>query len=75
MAKRPIPLKKWIKFLKNHGCRYDRTTNHEVWKCPKCTRSIIFRGHKKEIPAEHLKTNLSTMGFDLDYLYNWIDKN
>lgn len=28
----------------------------------------------KEIPAMHLKTNLETMGYDLEYLYNWIDK-
>lgn len=71
---RPVKVKDWIKFLKAHGCRYDRTTNHEVWKCPNCRRSIIFRGHHKSIPPMHLKTNLDTMGYDLQYLYNWLEK-
>ncbi len=72
---RPIKLKDWIRFLEAHDCKYARTTKHENWKCKGCRRTITFRGQYKEIPALHLKTNLDSMGFDLNYLYNWIDKN
>ena len=73
---RPVKTKDWIRFLKEHGGSQKRHngTSHEHWKCPNCFRTVTFRPKDKEIPAMHLKTNLETMGYDLEYLYNWIDK-
>lgn len=72
---RPINTKDFIDFLVAHKCKFVRTqASHELWKCPKCFRTITFRRKDKMIPALHLKTNLSTMGFDLKYLYDWLEK-
>ena len=74
---RPVKLKNWIKFLQAHNClkKRHKGTSHEHWKCPNCLRTITFRSQYKEIPAMHLKTNLTTMGYDLDYLYKWLENN
>jgi predicted RNA binding protein YcfA (HicA-like mRNA interferase family) len=73
---RPVKTKEWIKFLESNGCYYVRTAaSHDIYQCPQCKRKIVFRGQKKEIPPEHLKTNLKTMTKTLEELYKWIDKN
>jgi ribosomal protein L37AE/L43A len=74
---RPIKIKDWVKFLEAHNCKKKRhnKTSHEHWKCPNCFRTITFRSQYKEIPAMHLKTNLTTMGYDLQYLYKWLENN
>jgi len=73
---RPIKTKDWVAFLLAHGCEYQRTkASHYHYKCPNCFRPITHREKDKEIPALHLKTNLNTMGFSLEYLYNWIEEN
>ncbi len=71
---RPIKTAVWITFLKAHGCKYLRTTaSHDHYKCPGCFRTITFRQKDKEIPAAHLRSNLRSMGYDLKYLYDWVD--
>ncbi|PAM96632.1 hypothetical protein B4N84_01330 [Flavobacterium sp. IR1] len=73
---RPVKTKHWVAFLKAHGCSYSRTkASHDHYKCPNCFRTVTHREKDKEIPALHLHTNLSTMGFTMDYMYNWIDEN
>jgi len=74
---RPVKLKDWIKFLVAHNCSKKRHkgTSHQHWKCPNCRRTITFRSQYKEIPAMHLKTNLTTMQYNLDYLYKWLENN
>ena len=72
---RPVKTKDWITYLRAHGCKPAKGTKHTKWKCPNCIQSITFRGNKKEIPADHIKSNLGTMGYDMDYLLNWIAKN
>lgn len=69
MGYKPIPTTKWKKWLKKRGLVYKRTeASHEVWDYPddSLPRPIIFRGAKKEIPAFHIHTNLSTLGVDYD---------
>lgn len=74
---RPVKTKDWRRFLLAHGCEKKRhkSTSHEHWKCPNCFRTITFRSQYKEIPALHIKTNLSSLGKTLSELYNWIEKN
>jgi len=73
---RPVKKKDWVKFLLAHGFEKKRHngTSHEHWKKSNC-RTITFRNQHKEIPALHLKTNLTSMGYDLNYLYTWIENN
>jgi len=74
MVLRVVKTSEFRKFLESKGCRYDRTkASHEIWKCPKCFRSITFRGAEKTIPELHLRTNLATMGLKLKALYDWLD--
>jgi len=74
---RPVKVKDWIKFLKAHGCVELRKSkgSHVLWKCKNSYRTIVFRKSYKEIPPLHLKTNLQSMGYDLNYLYEWLSKN
>ena len=73
---RPVKTKDWVAFLIAHGCKYQRTTaSHDHYKCPNCLRTITHREKDKDVPALHAKTNLQTMGFTLQELYNWIDAN
>lgn len=73
---RPVKTKCWVKFLLAHNCIYLRTrASHVHYKCPGCFRTITHREHDKEIPALHLKTNLTSMGKTLKYLYKWIEDN
>ena len=73
---RPVKTKCWVKFLEAHKCKYLRTkASHDLYKCPNCFRTITHREKDKEIPALHLQSNLKTMGYDLQYLYNWIKEN
>lgn len=73
---RPIKTSDFIKFLTAHKCKYVRTkASHDLWQCPRWCRKITFRSKDKEVPSVHLKTNLTTMGLDLRYLYYWLEKN
>lgn len=73
---RPIKTKCWIAFLIANGCEYIRTkASHDHYKCPCSLRTITHREKDKEVPALHLKTNLTTMGKTLQELYEWVDKN
>lgn len=73
---RPIKTSDFRKFLKAHNCRFrGQESSHELWKCPRCHRTVTFRYVDKTIPALHIKTNLRTMGIKLKYLHDWIQKN
>ncbi|VAW16642.1 hypothetical protein MNBD_BACTEROID03-2724 [hydrothermal vent metagenome] len=68
-----IGLNFWLPIIVQKKCH--KGTSHEHWKCPNCHRTITFRSQYKEIPAMHLKTNLITMDYNLDYLYKWLENN
>ena len=73
---KPISIKCWEKFLTSQNCHFVRIRgSHHNWKCPNCSRTIIFRGSKKEIPRFHINTNLKTMGISIKDFNEWIDKN
>jgi predicted RNA binding protein YcfA (HicA-like mRNA interferase family) len=62
---KPIPTRKWKKFLKKLGLEYKRTKgSHEIWDYPddSLLRPVTFRSTEKDIPVIHIKTNLFTPG-------------
>jgi hypothetical protein len=71
MGYKPIPTKKFEKWLKKRGliCKR-RTASHDVWNYPdgqeQLWRPVIFRGAQKEIPGFHIHTNLITLNVDYD---------
>ncbi|MEO8149778.1 MAG: hypothetical protein ABI723_19215 [Bacteroidia bacterium] len=74
-----IKTSKFIRWLKSKGLEYQRTKgSHESWNNPKgnnpYSRPIIFRTKDKEIPLPHIKTNLDTMGIDVDDFLKEIEK-
>lgn len=73
---RPVKTKCFVAFLLAHNCVFKRSkASHFHYKCPNCYRTITIRETDKEIPAFHIKTNVSTMGKTLQDVYDWIDKN
>lgn len=73
---RPIPIKCWEAFLIYSQCEFKSNNgSHHKWKCPGCLRSVIFHGHKKEVPRFHINTCLATMGVSKNEFNNWSDKN
>lgn len=73
---RPVPTKCWRNFLKHNGCEYKSTeASHEKWRCKQCLRSIIFWGSEKEIPFNHIKTNLATMNVPKADFWAWVKIN
>jgi len=67
MSFKPVPTKKFKKFLKEKGLVCIRTSgDHEYWDRPddSLPRPITIIGCDKEIPAFHIKTNLKNLGID-----------
>jgi hypothetical protein len=62
MPHKPVPTDIFRKFLKHIKCKYVDSNKHEKWDRDDLLRPIIFRPSEKEIPADHIKTNLSTLG-------------
>lgn len=73
---RPVKTKHWVKYLEHRGCKYRRTrASHYHYKCPNCIRTITHRENEKEIPPDHLRSNLQTLNSTLQELYQWIEEN
>ncbi len=73
---RPVKIKCWERFLISQGCSFKSTeASHHKWRCPKCIRSIIFRGAEKEIPFAHIATNLASMGVSKEEFLVWVKDN
>ncbi len=69
MGIKQIPTKLFIKYLQKIGLVYIRTKgDHDIWNYPdkhprgKLIRPITFKGKDKEIPVDHINTNLKTLG-------------
>lgn len=75
----PVPTKCWEAYLTYLGCEFVKNDGtHHKWKCPQCLnclRSIIFWGHKKEVPRFHILSNLKTMGKTNKEFNTWIKEN
>ena len=77
MVYKPVPTKKFKKFLKNKGLRLQRTKgDHEIWDYPgksSLLRPVTFIGCDKTIPPLHIKTNLDTLGITYKEFNNQIN--
>ncbi len=69
MGIRQIPTKPFIRYLKSLGLIYICTKgDHDIWNYPdhhprgKLIRLVTFRGKDKDIPVDHISTNLKTLG-------------
>ncbi len=69
MGIKQIPVRQFVKYLKSLGLVYIRTKgDHDIWNYPdghprgKLMRPVIFRGNEKDIPVDHIATNLKTLG-------------
>ena len=71
MGYKPIPTKKFIKWLKKRGIVYIRTeSSHDLYDYPEDSgkqlpRKVTIRTKDKDIPPCHIYTNLITI--DIDY--------
>ena len=72
---RPLKTSCWESLLKSLGYAYSRTEgSHDLWT-KKASRTIPVWGKKKEIPAFHLNAICKTIGWKMDDIYKWAEKN
>jgi len=72
----PVPTSCWEAYLESLNCEFKKNDgSHHKWKCPNCFRSIIFWGHKKEIPRFQILTNLKTLGLTNKQFNTWAKEN
>jgi predicted RNA binding protein YcfA (HicA-like mRNA interferase family) len=72
---RPLKTKCVESFLLAHGYSHKRTSaSHDQWTKPQ-SRTIPLWGDEKEIPANHLRQIMRTIGNPVEYLYQWAEKN
>ena len=78
MTFKPIPTKKFKKFLRKKGLKRLRYHgDHEIWDYPKDSnllRPITFIGCDKDIPALHIETNLKTLDMTYKEFIKDLDK-
>lgn len=74
---RPFKTKCWENYLLSLGCKFhsEAKGSHVKWKCPNCWRSIIFRGNKKTIPADHVRSNMKTLNRPYKEFVEWAKVN
>lgn len=66
MNPKNIPLKDFIRFLENKGCKCIRHhKGHIVYSHPNATRPIILQDHIDPVPLMVIKTNIRTLGLTL----------
>ena len=70
MGNKPVPTKKFQKWLKKKGLVHKRTeSSHDIWDYPDGSekfllRPVTIRSKDKDIPPCHIHTNLFTLGVD-----------
>jgi len=78
MTYKPIPTKKFKKFLKKLGLRHLRDNgDHEIWDYPdgsSLLRPVTIIGCEKEIPAFHIDTNLKTLNMTYEEFLSYMNK-
>lgn len=73
---RPTKTSCFIKYLASLDCIEMRTRgSHTQFKCPEAIRTVTVRKNDKEVPALHIKTNLSNIGLAIGDYYKWASEN
>ena len=63
----------FIRFLKLLGLKeYGQKGSHVKWKKEGQLRSCVIRPSKKEIPLRHIKTNLGSIGIEIEVFEKWL---
>ena len=71
---RPIKRSLFEKYLLSKGCFLNRISGgHAVYDGAGLNRPIIIQTHFKEIPINHIKSNLNTLGETLEQFYKDIE--
>jgi predicted RNA binding protein YcfA (HicA-like mRNA interferase family) len=72
---RPIKRNLFAKYLLSKGCFLKRTVGgHEVYDRKGLNRPIIIQTHFKEVPINHIKSNLNTLGETLEQFHKDIER-
>lgn len=72
---KPLNTSCWENLLRFIGYSYNRTKgSHDQWTKPG-HRTIPVWGDEKQIPAFHLSRAAKTIGWTLDNIYAWAEKN
>ncbi len=75
MGVKPIPLKKFRKFLKHIGLiKIRENDSHEIWDYPdgRLLRPVTVEKNYSEVPILHIHTNLKTLGISKSEFANII---
>jgi predicted RNA binding protein YcfA (HicA-like mRNA interferase family) len=78
MGIKPIPTRKFLKFLKTKGIVYIRTqASHDIYDNPQkpLLRPVVIRTKYKEIPLLHIHTSLENIGVSKKEFEEWLKKN
>lgn len=68
-----VAVKCFIRFLLAKGCvPRPGKGSHEIYKCPKCTRSVVVRPAIKNISESHIRNNLNSMGCTVEDFLSFI---
>jgi len=72
-----VPTKKFLKWLKSKGLVFiSGKGSHEKWDYPvnKLDRPIIVKTNLKDVPKDHISTNLNTLGISKEDFYEEITR-
>lgn len=73
MPFRPIPRRKFEKYLKSKGCYLDRIEgDHRIFERKDLLRPLTVTVDK-DVPPTHIKTNLNTLGITSEVFYKEIE--
>lgn len=64
----------FVRFLRLLGLKeFNKKGSHVKWKKPGQHRSCVIRPALKEISHRHIKTNLQSVGVEIDVFEKWLD--
>ena len=78
MGIKPVPTRKFLKYLKSKEIVYIRTeSSHDIYDNPEkpLLRPIVIRTKYKEIPLLHIHTTLQNIGISKKEFENWLKRN
>ena len=77
MGIKPVPTKKFLRFLKSRGLIYIRTeASHDIYDNPlkPLLRPVVVRTKYKEVPLLHIHTTLENLSVSKKEFEDWMRK-
>jgi predicted RNA binding protein YcfA (HicA-like mRNA interferase family) len=78
MGIKPVPTRKFLRFLKSKGVVYIRSeASHDIYDNPQqpLFRPIVVRTKYKDVPLLHIHTSLENIGVSKKEFEEWMKKN